>query len=94
MLVLNYGKEIHGFITKGFLRKDLCTQNALIDMYGKFGNLELARLVFDNMAVRSKVSWNSMISAYEFHGRVKDSIELFQQMKDSEIEPNNITFWG
>jgi pentatricopeptide repeat protein len=94
MPALNYGKEIHGFITKGFLRTDICTQSALIDMYGKCGNLELARIVFDNMAVRSKVSWNSMISAYGSHGRVKDSIELFQQMKDSGFEPNNITFLG
>lgn len=94
MPALNYGREIHGFITKGFLRADLCTQSALIDMYGKCGNLELARLVFDNMPMRNKVSWNSMISAYGSHGRVKESIELFQQMKDSSFEPNDITFLG
>ncbi|KAJ1695888.1 hypothetical protein LUZ63_012586 [Rhynchospora breviuscula] len=91
---LNHGKEIHGFITKGFLRTDLCTQSALIDMYGKCGNLELARIVFDNMPARNSVSWNNIISAHGTHGRVNDSVELFQQMKDSGFEPDHITFLG
>lgn len=36
--------------------------NALIYMYGKCGEVDVARKVFDGMRERDAVSWNLMIS--------------------------------
>ncbi|XP_011624041.2 pentatricopeptide repeat-containing protein At4g21300 [Amborella trichopoda] len=87
-----HGKEIHGFMIKGSFRSDIFAKSALIDMYAKCGALSLARSVFDIMRVKNEVSWNSMIAAYGIHGHVKEALLLFQEMVDSGILPDQITF--
>ncbi|OVA14993.1 Pentatricopeptide repeat [Macleaya cordata] len=89
---LHYGKEIHGFMMKGSLRSDLFAESALIDMYGKCGDLSFARRVFDSMEWKNEVSWNSIIAAYGTHGRVKDALNLFHGMLEKGIQPDHITF--
>ncbi|PRQ19895.1 putative tetratricopeptide-like helical domain-containing protein [Rosa chinensis] len=91
---LHYGKEIHGFITKSEFSSDIFAESALIDMYAKCGNLVLARRVFDLMEEKNEVSWNSIISAYGYHGRLKDSLVLFRDMLDNGILPDHVTFLG
>ncbi|WOL20571.1 pentatricopeptide repeat-containing protein [Canna indica] len=89
---LNYGKEIHGFMMKGDIKSDLFAVSALIDMYGKCGDLDLARRVFDSMTEKNEVSWNSLVAAYGAHGLVKEAINLFQQMQEEGFLPDHITF--
>ncbi|KAG9439565.1 hypothetical protein H6P81_019730 [Aristolochia fimbriata] len=89
---LLYGKEIHGFITKCSLRLDLFAVSALIDMYGKCGDLGSAHRVFETMETKNEVSWNSMIAAYGAHGMAKDAFDLFQKMEESGIKPDHVTF--
>ncbi|XP_052200787.1 pentatricopeptide repeat-containing protein At4g21300 [Diospyros lotus] len=89
---LNYGKEIHGFMVKGELTVDLFAQSALIDMYAKCGNLDLARRVFDTMRGKNEVSWNSIIAAYGNHGRLNVSLELFHAMLEEGFRPDHVTF--
>ncbi|KAG8652102.1 hypothetical protein MANES_06G051200v8 [Manihot esculenta] len=89
---LRYGKEIHGFMIKGTLNSDLFSESALIDMYGKCGNLSTARQVFEMMQEKNKVPWNSIIAAYGSHGHLEDSLALFHKMLQNGIQPDNITF--
>jgi pentatricopeptide repeat protein len=87
-----HGKEIHGVIMKGPVRTDIFAESALIDMYGKCGNLELALRVFEFIPDKNEVSWNSIISAYGAHGLVKDSVSLLHQMQEEEFKPDHVTF--
>ncbi|CAK9179038.1 unnamed protein product [Ilex paraguariensis] len=89
---LHLGKEIHSFMIKSALLSDLFAESALIDMYAKCGNLDLACRVFDMMEVKNEVSWNSVIAAYGNHGRLKDSLLLFHEMKEEGFEPDHVTF--
>ncbi|KAJ9163170.1 hypothetical protein P3X46_022868 [Hevea brasiliensis] len=89
---LCYGKEIHGFMIKGALNFDLFSVSALIDMYGKCGNLSTARHVFDMMQEKNEVSWNSIIAAYGSHGHLEESLALFHKMLQDGIQPDNVTF--
>ena len=89
---LLYGKEIHAFMMRGAFRSDLFAESALIDMYSKCGNLELARHVFDMMEEKNEVSWNSIIAAYGNHGRLKDSLNMFHEMLEDGIQPDHVTF--
>ncbi|KAB1208961.1 hypothetical protein CJ030_MR6G000530 [Morella rubra] len=89
---LHYGKQIHGFMVKGSFSSDLITESALIDTYAKCGNLESACRVFDVMQGKNEVSWNSIISAYGNHGRLKDCLSLFNKMLESGILPDHVTF--
>ncbi|KQK12902.2 hypothetical protein BRADI_1g06766v3 [Brachypodium distachyon] len=87
-----YGKEIHGIIIKGPIRADLFAESALIDMYGKCGNLELALRVFEHMPEKNEVSWNSIISAYGAHGLVKESVDLLCCMQEEGFKADHVTF--
>ncbi|KAL2473905.1 Pentatricopeptide repeat-containing protein [Forsythia ovata] len=89
---LHYGKEIHGFMTRNAFSSDLFAESALIDMYAKCGNLNLAQQVFDTMEYKNEVSWNSIISAYGNHGLLKETLALFHEMKEDGFHPDHVTF--
>ncbi|KAI3455866.1 hypothetical protein Pfo_012529 [Paulownia fortunei] len=89
---LHHGKEIHSFMMRGGFNFDLFANSALIDMYAKCGNLNLAQLVFDMMESRNEVSWNSIIAAYGNHGELKQCLALFHGMEDEGFQPDHVTF--
>jgi len=87
-----YGKEIHGVVIKGPIRADIFAESALIDMYGKCGNLDLALHVFESMPDKNEVSWNSIIAAYGAHGLLKESVSLLHRMQEEGFKPDHVTF--
>lgn len=92
LTALHYGKEIHSVMIKSSLLSDLFAESALIDMYSKCGYLNFAQCVFDMMPEKNDVAWNSIIAAYGNHGCHKESIELFNKMLGSGIQPDHVTF--
>eukprot|EP00267_Zea_mays_P032893 XP_008666901.2 pentatricopeptide repeat-containing protein At1g59720, chloroplastic/mitochondrial-like [Zea mays] len=73
--------------------RDVLINNSLVDLYGKCGAVELAREVFDRMSERDLASWNTMVLALANHGRIQDSLDLFDRMMRVEgLVPNAITF--
>ncbi|MED6220057.1 hypothetical protein PIB30_041371 [Stylosanthes scabra] len=70
--------------------------NALVDMYGKCGNLKLARKVFDMNSKKGLTSWNSMINSFALHGQSDTAIAIFEQMVETggDVRPDDITFIG
>ena len=59
--------------------------NALIAMYGKCGSIPMAEALFEGMAVRSLVSWNTMVAMHEQHGDVVEAIKLFCRMLNEKV---------
>ncbi|RAL36989.1 hypothetical protein DM860_003911 [Cuscuta australis] len=63
------------------IRLNAFVKTALLDMYAKCGNLEMARKIFDEMGLqRNSVTWNAMISAYARNGNLSLAKELFDRM--------------
>ncbi|XP_058777504.1 pentatricopeptide repeat-containing protein At1g31920-like [Vicia villosa] len=60
----NEGVQIHGHVFKMGLEGDVFVQNSLINMYGKCGTIECARVVFDKMGEKSVASWSAIIGAH------------------------------
>ncbi|KAF5191505.1 Pentatricopeptide repeat-containing protein [Thalictrum thalictroides] len=88
------GKRIGNYIeTQGFA-SNVYVVSALLDMYAKCGNITKARHLFNQMTNRDIVSWNSMIGGLAYNGLAKEAIELFTEMKDAKVKPNEITFMG
>lgn len=85
------GNLIHGYGLKSGLHSDISLTNSLIALYGKCGNVEIAQSLFDHMSVKSLVSWNAMIAAYEQNNAVANAIKLFQRMQGEEMEFDYIT---
>ncbi|KAI3513520.1 hypothetical protein L1887_20856 [Cichorium endivia] len=91
---LELGKWIHFYAEKnGFLEK-ISVCNALIEMYSKSGNIHQARQLFDKMLQRDVISWSTMIGGLANHGKAPEAIKLFQDMQNTTIKPNKITFVG
>lgn len=71
---------VHGLAVKVGLEMDVGVGNTLMDAYAKGGDLEVGRKVFDRMAERDVVSWNSMIALYAQNGLSAEALELCSKM--------------
>ncbi|KAJ1295185.1 hypothetical protein BS78_01G204800 [Paspalum vaginatum] len=92
-MALGYGRELHSYIMKcwpGGYPETLAS--ALIDMYGKCGNLEGARSVFERTVPKDIAVWNAMMSCYLLHRMPRDVIDLFDYLEQSGSQPDPITF--
>lgn len=89
---LDTGKWVHELVRCKGLENNVSITSALIDMYAKCGNINLARDVFDRLIYRSVVSWTSIIGACASHGYGEDAVLLFLKMKEEGIKPNIYTF--
>lgn len=89
---LEQGKWIHAHMLKSGLKLIAYIGNTLLDMYAKSGSFGDAIRVFDRLVKPGVVSWNSMLTAYAQHGFGLKSLEQFEKMMKSGIEPNSVTF--
>ncbi|XP_059630604.1 pentatricopeptide repeat-containing protein At3g26540 [Cornus florida] len=86
------GKQVHAFIYRNNLCSNLFVANALLDMYGKCGNLRSARFWFRQMSHRrDSVSWNSLLTSYARHGLSEEVMGIFWEMQ-CETTPSKFTF--
>jgi pentatricopeptide repeat protein len=87
-----HGRLIHGLVVK--LGYDVSTEvgTAIIDMYGKFGNLEEARSCFLRLNVHNVMEWNAFIGAYIRNGCYTEAIELFHTMQEDNVRLDTVTF--
>ncbi|KAI4370361.1 hypothetical protein MLD38_018720 [Melastoma candidum] len=86
------GAAIHGYLDeKGFVL-DGNLGVALIDMYAKCGDIEMALLVFDGIKEKDVDHWNAMIGGLSNHGRGRHAFKLLLAMKRYGVEPDHITF--
>ncbi|XP_012072150.1 pentatricopeptide repeat-containing protein At1g11290, chloroplastic-like [Jatropha curcas] len=87
-------KYLHGYSIK--IGPNMVFVNtALLVSYAKCGCIEMARTLFDEEKIsKDVIAWNSMINAYAKHGASSQCFELYNQMKQLNLEPNEITFLG
>lgn len=91
---LALGLWTHRFITKHNLMDNVKVSNSLIDMYSRCGCIEFAQCVFDRMAKRTVVSWNSIIVGFAINGYPEEALRYFNLMQKEGFEPNGVTFTG
>ncbi|XP_057829729.2 pentatricopeptide repeat-containing protein At2g13600 [Cryptomeria japonica] len=91
---IDCGKQVHALITKTAVGSRLVAGNALINMYGKCGSIEDAHKAFCEMSKRNMISWTAIIVGCAQHGQGKEALQLFEQMIQAGIKPNEITFIG
>ncbi|XP_027329375.1 pentatricopeptide repeat-containing protein At1g08070, chloroplastic-like [Abrus precatorius] len=74
------GKQFHALLLKIGFASDKFVQSSLLTMYAKWGDMVLARRVFDLMLDKDVVSWNSLIDGYARNGNVELAMKLFDEM--------------
>ncbi|KAL8231322.1 hypothetical protein R6Q57_001100 [Mikania cordata] len=85
------GEQIHSAALKVDLFHDIKVGNALIGMYSKCGNMNAANKVFNNMKRHDIVTWNSLMGGYIFHKQGDKALDLWEDMKKKNINPDSIT---
>ncbi|KAH7652570.1 TPR-like protein [Dioscorea alata] len=87
------GKALHGNAVKSGMICIVSVANALLDMYARCGNVDMAHRVFDReMTKKSVISWTSMMAAFAMYGHGDEAIKLFCEMDECGIKPDGITF--
>ncbi|MFS7909021.1 putative tetratricopeptide-like helical domain superfamily [Helianthus anomalus] len=61
-------------------------------MYSRCGCFKDSLKSFSETKTHDIVLWSSMIAAYRFYGMEKEAVELFKQMENQGLEPNDVTF--
>lgn len=89
---LDLGKWTHAYINCQGLEVDIVLKTALIDMYAKCGDLQIAHSLFNEATRRDISMWNAMMAGIAMHGCGKEALELFSEMDSHGVEPNDITF--
>jgi pentatricopeptide repeat protein len=91
--LLTLGKAIHEHIAENNYPQNIILKTNILSMYAKCGCLEEAVKIFNDIKVceRDVTIWTTMISAYGEHGRGKEALELFAQMQQEGLLPNETT---
>ncbi|KAL3839619.1 hypothetical protein ACJIZ3_024210 [Penstemon smallii] len=86
---LKHGVQIHGFVSKTRYAFDVVVCNVLISMYGSciegYEGCNYAWRVFEGIASKNSISWNSIISVYSQRGDVSSVFRLFSCMQKEGI---------
>lgn len=91
---IKQGKQIHASIVKRGYDVEIEASNVMITLYAKCGTLDDAKREFLEMPFKNEISWNAMITGYSQHGRGREAVELFEEMKRLGVKPNHVTFVG
>lgn len=94
LVALDQGRWMHVYIKKNDIPLNERLLAGLIDMYAKCGELEFALKLFNSeQQLKRKVwPWNAMVGGFAMHGKSKEAIEVFEQMKIEKVSPNKVTF--
>ncbi|KAM7253242.1 hypothetical protein ACFE04_025860 [Oxalis oulophora] len=90
---IELGKQVHAFSYRHNSFSNISVANALLDMYGKCGNLRKAQIWFYQMSQwRDSFSWNALLTSYARHGMGEHAMTIFGEMQWEKTRPSKFTF--
>ncbi|PQQ12150.1 pentatricopeptide repeat-containing protein [Prunus yedoensis var. nudiflora] len=88
---LKLGKSVHGQILRTGFELDSHVETALIVMYLKCCNIDIAVQMFERTANKDVVLWTAMISGLVQNDSADRALNVFGQMLQSRTEPSSAT---
>ncbi|KAJ0040235.1 hypothetical protein Pint_28060 [Pistacia integerrima] len=88
---IDYGESLHACAVKHGLENQLSVSTAFLSMYAKFGNLDSAKFLFDQVPIRNLLSYNAMISGCVSNGLWDASLAVFREMKIEGFNPDAVS---
>ncbi|KAB1208956.1 hypothetical protein CJ030_MR6G000535 [Morella rubra] len=89
---VSLGKLVHGTIRLMGFELDVFAGSSLIKLYAENDCIRDARCLFDKMPHKDAVLWNVMLNGYVKIGDNISALEMFLEMRKTEIRPNSVTF--
>ncbi|PQQ17745.1 pentatricopeptide repeat-containing protein [Prunus yedoensis var. nudiflora] len=94
LAVLGHGKMVHGIILHYGFHAYVFIGNGLVNMYAKCGDLQGSVRAFSDILQKDLVSWNAMLFAFGLHGQAIRALQVFKEMVENGVKPDNVTFIG
>ncbi|CAL8148274.1 unnamed protein product [Prunus armeniaca] len=91
---IELGEWVHQFIHRNGLELTVSLGTALIDMFSRCGSIDKSIRVFDEMPLRNVRTWTALISGLAVHGRSREALRVFYEMKESGLQPDHIAITG
>ncbi|XP_057966183.1 pentatricopeptide repeat-containing protein At4g21065-like [Malania oleifera] len=89
---LSIGRRMHALVDeKREIGLKANVNTALIDMYAKCGCIDSAMRLFNSIGRKDVFAWTAMISGLASHGQCQDATELFDQMEQLGLKPDERT---
>ncbi|KAG9456045.1 hypothetical protein H6P81_000553 [Aristolochia fimbriata] len=85
-------KSIHAQVVRAGFPLSGNLGNYILDLYAKYGKLDLALNAFKELKEPERAAWNSILSAYSRHGMPEKVVQVFGLMWSSNTQPNQCTF--
>ena len=85
-------KGVHGCALKTRYEQDLYVGVALLELYTKSGDIDDAQRAFEEIPKKDVIPWSFMIARYAQSDRCEEAVELFCQMRQAFVVPNQFTF--
>lgn len=90
----NLGNCIHGILLRNISELNVVVKTSLIVMYVKCGSLEKGLFVFQSMAEKNRYSYTVMISGLAIHGHGRKALEIFTEMLEEGLAPDDVVYVG
>ncbi|URD75263.1 PPR repeat [Musa troglodytarum] len=84
----SFACQVQDLVVKTGFCSDVFVGTALINFYAKIGCMDEAMLIFDELPVRNSVTWTAVITGYSQVGNSWMSLELFDEMRESGVQPD------
>ncbi|XP_073125085.1 pentatricopeptide repeat-containing protein At4g33990-like [Henckelia pumila] len=82
----------HSLVLKTGFTAFVSVVTELLQEYAKFGNIESARSLFDQLDGKDLIAWSVMISIYTQSSRPNDAFDLLRLMQLANQKPNEFSF--
>ncbi|KAL5552863.1 hypothetical protein UlMin_040264 [Ulmus minor] len=88
---INFGRQIHSYAVKLGFDNGVHVRSALINMYGKCGDIERSVALYESVREISLECCNSLMTSFLHCGCVGDVVEMFGLMVDEGIGLDEVT---
>uniref|UniRef100_A0A1D1XLS4 Pentatricopeptide repeat-containing protein At2g29760, chloroplastic n=1 Tax=Anthurium amnicola TaxID=1678845 RepID=A0A1D1XLS4_9ARAE len=89
---LDQGEHVHAYMRDHMIEINTVLGTALVDMYAKCGSIHRAKEIFRALEHRDVLAWNTIIAGLAIHGHAREALQLFDEMTENEMRPDDITF--
>lgn len=86
------GRGLHADAKREHIASDCFVGSTLVNFYSKLRAIVEAEALCAGLVERDVVAWSAMISAYVEQGRGDKALQLYIQMQEEGVSPNQLTF--
>ncbi|KAL5552264.1 hypothetical protein UlMin_002440 [Ulmus minor] len=91
---LDLGRSIHASLLRNISGLNVIVETSLIDMYVNCGCLVRGLSLFRKMPEKNHLSYSAMISGLAMHGHGRKALEVFDQMLEQGLVPDDVVYVG